>query len=112
MSRIESDLPVLLLRAQPDPVARETFARWFRDVHIVDVRRIPGIDRVLTGLTPGGVHLALYTFDGSTAMEAALGSPEAAYARGTWERWAPVLLDLTVEMLAPLSPLSLYESRS
>ena len=49
--------------------------------------KIPGVDDVAAGITPSGTWYVFYTFASAEAFQKALGSPEAAYARGTWERW-------------------------
>src|SRR5206468_416941 len=99
-------------RASPSPAVSSAFGEWFRRVHLADAGRIPGIVRVQAGRTPAGTYLGLYTFADSDIVQAALASPEAAYARGTWEQWAGELQELTIEILAPLFPLPIYESRS
>lgn len=105
-------LPFLLVRARPKPGARGRFEPWFRQVHIRDVTAIPGIVRIRCGFTPAGTALGLYSFASNEAVQTALASPEAAYARGTWERWAPDLEELLIEIFATLSPLPIYQSAS
>lgn len=106
------DAPFLLVRARPRPGAAEPFGRWFRDVHLGDAAAIPGFTTVRAGCTPGGTWLGVYTFESAEAVQVTLASPEAAYARGTWERWAGDLEELQIEMFASLAPLPIYESRS
>lgn len=104
--------PFLLLRARPKAAVRDRFAWWFRTTHLRDVANIPGIGGVESGRTAGGVHLGFYAFESSEHVQAALSSPQAAYARGTWEQWAPDLEELLIEIWAPLAPLPLYHSNS
>jgi hypothetical protein len=104
--------PVMLLRARPKPDAASRFAKWFRAVHLADVGRIPGVSAVQGGHTPGGTWFGFYTFEDSEQMQAALQSAEAAYARGTWEQWAPHLEELSIEVLAPVGPLPIFNSRN
>lgn len=99
---------MMLLRARPSPAVREPFAHWFHHVHLRDVERIPGISRVSSGRTPGGVFLGFYSFDDSDDVQRALSSPQAAYARGTWDQWSSKLDELFLEIWAPLGPLPLY----
>src|SRR5229473_1302877 len=106
------DRPFMLLRARIDEKSRDRFAAWFRNVHLQDVGRIPGIAGVNSGRTRGGTLLGFYTFSGSETVQEALSSPQAAYARGTWEQWAPHLEELAIEIWAPLSPLPVYHSES
>ncbi len=105
-------LPFLLVRARPKPGVRERFEPWFRQVHLRDVFAIPGIVRVRCGFTPAGTALGFYSFESNDAVQTALSSSEAAYARGTWERWAPDLDELLIEIFAPLYPLPIYQSAS
>lgn len=102
--------PFLLLRARPSEAIRAEFERWFLEVHLEDVRRIPGISEVQSAHTPGGTRLAFLQFVSAEIVQDALASPEAAYARGTWERWAPSMEELHIEIFAPLLPLPLYRS--
>jgi hypothetical protein len=105
---MQGDAPVMLLRARPSEEVRERFAAWFRKVHLRDVERIPGIASVTSAITPGGVFLGFYAFRASEDVQEALASPQAAYARGTWEQWSSRLEELFIEIWAPLSPLPLY----
>ena len=109
---MNDDLPYMLLRARPDEASRERFAKWFRAVHLRDVEKIPGISRVQSGRTAGGTYLGFYGFASSETVQEALSSPQAAYARGTWEQWAPHLEELAMEIWAPLGPLGLYHGSS
>lgn len=94
--------PVFVVRAMPRPAAVDGFFRWLRGVHLRDVRRIPGIAAVQWGRTVGGAVLAVYWFSNSETVRAALESPQAAYARGTWERWVPELEEFLVDLYAPV----------
>ncbi|MEP7217207.1 MAG: hypothetical protein ABI782_13230 [Anaerolineaceae bacterium] len=105
-------LPFLLVRARPKPGVRARFEPWFRQVQMRDVAAIPGIVRIRGGFTPAGTALGFYSFESNDAVQTALSSPEAGYARGTWERWAPDLDELLIEIFAPLFPLPIYQSAS
>ena len=105
---MQPDQPVMLLRARPSPAVRDQFAAWFRKVHLRDVERIPGISNVASATGPGGIFLGFYSFEGSDDVQTALSSPQAAYARGTWEQWSSKLEELFIEIWAPLGPLPLY----
>lgn len=102
--------PFMLLRARPSEESRVRFEPWFREVHLRDVEKIPGIARVRSGRLPGGTHIGIYQFESAEALQAGLASPEAAYARGTWEQWAGELEELLLEMWAAVFPLPMYES--
>ncbi len=103
---------MMLLRARPSDEVRDEFAAWFHKVHLRDVERIPGIARVTSGRTNGGVFLGFYAFAASEDVQQALSSPQAAYARGTWDRWSSKLEELFIEIWAPLGPLPLYHPQN
>lgn len=109
---MERDLPFLLVRATPLPDAREAFASWFRHVHLRDARRVPGFKSVESTLTSDGAFIGIYTLADPDAVQEALGSPEAMYARGAWEQWTPRLQELVVEMYAPLPSMRVFEHRN
>lgn len=109
---MKNDTPFLLVRARPRADSEQRFAEWFRNVHLRDARQIPGIAQVEAFHTPGGARLAFLTFANTESVQAALSSPQAAYARGTWEQWAGHLEELLVEIWAPLYPLPIYQSTS
>jgi|GEM_PF-1065759 len=102
--------PFLLLRARVKEPARGEFDRWFESVHLRDVARIPGIARIRQGCNADGTRLALYSFESTDAVQPALASPEAAYARGTWERWQPELEELLIELWSPVVTMPLYRA--
>ncbi len=105
-------LAFLLVRARPQPEARARFDTWFRHVHLRDVAKIPGIGEVQAAWTAGGTRLGFYTFESGEAVQAALQSPQAAYARGTWEQWSSELEEFSIEIFAPLFPLPIYQGQS
>ena len=105
-----ADRPILLVRARPSAEIGAEFGTWFRKVHLRDAARIPGIIRVERGCTPGGTWLGIYSFESADGVQEALASPEAAYARGTWEQWGDRLEELRVEIFAPAGPLPLYHA--
>ncbi len=104
--------PFLLLRSRVRPEARPRFAEWFREVHLRDVTRIPGIAGVQGATTAAGTKLGFYSFESAEVVQSALSSPEAAYTRGTWEPWSPELEELSIELFAALFPLPIYQSGS
>ena len=107
---MNNSAPFMLLRARPAEAIRPRFGAWFQHAHRGDVARIPGITSVTQGLTPAGTWLGIYTFASTDTVQAALSSPEAAYARGTWEQWGMELEELRIEIFAPLFPLAIYQS--
>lgn len=109
---MQRDLPFLLVRAVPLADARDAFARWFHRVHLNDVRRVPGFKSVQAGHTADGAFLGVYTLADADAVQEALNSPEARFARGAWEQWAPRLGEMVVEMYAPLPPMRVFEHRN
>ncbi|HJP40483.1 MAG TPA: hypothetical protein QGF35_02095 [Dehalococcoidia bacterium] len=108
---MDSTKPFMLVRARIKSDEDGSFGAWFRSVHLKDVARIPGVVDVDFGTTHAGTWLGIYSFGDASAAQQALSSPEAAYARGTWDQWAGELEELQVEIMSPLAPLSLYQSR-
>ena len=104
--------PFLLVRAVPLPGHEAEFTIWWDDFHLRDARRIPGFSTVEHSKTPGGAFLGIYTFESAQSVQETLSSPEAAYARGTWEQWAGQLEELVVEMFAPLGPMPMFQSHN
>lgn len=109
---MNDDTPLLLVRAHPKAAARVSFRRWFLGAHLRDVRSIPGIAVIESGETAGGTTLGIYSFENVAAVQTALSSPEAAYARGTWEQWAGSLEELLIEIWAPVVTLPLFRGRN
>ena len=102
--------PFMLLRARVGPGLRPEFDRWFDSDHLRDVAAIPGIVAVKKGRNADGTRLGVYTFESSDVLQGALASPEAAYARGTWDQWQPNLEELLIEMWAAVFHIPLYSS--
>ena len=100
--------PFMLLRARVHDDHRGEFDRWFEAVHLRDVARIPGIVAVRKGRNADGTRVAVYTFADTDTVQTALASPEAAYARGTWETWQPMLEELLIELWSAAFPIPLY----
>jgi hypothetical protein len=107
---MEETRPFLLLRARPRSEDRDEFRRWFKLVHLRDVGRIPGFSSIEWGETATGTTLGIYTFESAETVQPTLNSPQAAYARGTWEQWGARLEEFLIEMYAPLFPLPIYQS--
>ena len=102
--------PLMLLRARPSSAIRAEFEPWFRNVHMKDVERIPGIIEARSARTLAGTHLGFFTFANAEVVQSAMSSPEAAAARATWARWERDLEELHVEMFAPLFSLPMYRT--
>jgi hypothetical protein len=109
---VNPQLAFLLVRARPKPAVRARFDSWFRNVHLRDVANIPGIGEIDAAWTAGGTRLGFYAFESGEAVQSALQSPQAAYARGTWEQWAEDLEEFSIEIFAPLFPLPIYQGQS
>jgi hypothetical protein len=107
---VNNDVPFLLLRARTKGGDPSGFDAWFHQAHLRDVRQIPGIVAARGGRTAGGTYLGVYTLADASVVRSVLDSPEAAYARGTWEQWAGDLEELLIEMWAPAFPLAQYAS--
>lgn len=104
--------PFLLLRARVRPELADEFESWFRDVHLRDALAIPGITAVRGARTAGGTRLCFYAFENAEAVPSALQSPQAAYTRGTWERWQEDLEEFSVEMFSPLGVMPVFHGLS
>lgn len=105
---MDDQQPFMLLRARSREHIRPEFDRWFEDVHLRDVAKIPGISAIRRGRMADGTRLALYSFEDTEAVQPALASPQAAYARGTWERWQPDLEELLIELWSAALPMPIY----
>jgi uncharacterized protein (TIGR02118 family) len=77
---------VALWNLAPD-VSEAEFERWYRDTHIADARRIPGLRRytVNRAARPGDAATRYYrmaelSFDSYDAAQVALASPEWQHA--------------------------------
>lgn len=106
-----SKRPFLVIRAQIDPSQLEDFEQWYREVHLPNVLKIPGIVGGFRCWPRSGYpnHFALYKFRDDSVIEAALGSPEALRARASWSRWTAYVREMSVEVYAQLAPtLPLY----
>ena len=104
---MSNETPLLVIRAKPTADAAGEFRLWVLGAHLENARKIPGVDDVAAGITPSGTWYVFYTFASAEAFQKALGSPEAAYARGTWERWDDLMeVPRTIEVWAPLVPFS------
>lgn len=105
---MDDQQPFMLVRARARVAARRAFDEWFGAVHLQDIARIPGVTNVRKGHNGDGTLLAIYGFASTDAVQPALASPQAAYARGTWERWQPELEELLIELWSAASPIPLF----
>lgn len=105
---MDDQQPFMLLRARAKPERRLEFDTWFGEVHLRDVAKIPGVTRVRKGGNADGTRLAIYGFESVGVVQPALASLEAAYARGTWERWQPDLEELLIELWSATFPIPIY----
>ncbi|CCD87955.1 conserved hypothetical protein [Bradyrhizobium sp. ORS 285] len=70
---------IFVVRATvPDPVKRDAFDRWYRDVHLPDAIKSFGVRKAwrVWSLVDPAVHQAMYQFDDVAAMERAVGGDE------------------------------------
>lgn len=100
----------MLLRARVRAASRDEFSHWFAREHRKDVSNIPGVSRVFGGRTAGGTFLGVYFFESAEVVQAALASPQAAYTRGTWERWQTELEEMSIELWTDVRATPVYES--
>lgn len=103
---------MLVVQAQPKTESASEFRAWLLGSHLPEARKIPGISDVTAGISSPGTWYVFYTFASAETFERALGSPEAAYSRGTWERWDERLEGRTIEVWAPLmvSPIQVRQN--
>lgn len=102
--------PLLIVRATLEPAALGRFRRWYQDVHLPHMLRIPGIEggyRVRQG-EAAGQHIAVFPFASEEAIRAVLASPEAQEARQDWLPWMQHVSDLSVEIYISLTPAPVY----
>jgi uncharacterized protein (TIGR02118 family) len=71
----------------PDGDSEAEFERWYRDIHIPDAKRIPGLRRYTvnracaqTRVTSSFYRMAELSFDSFEAAQIALASPEWKHA--------------------------------
>jgi len=102
--------PLLIVRAFVEPEIRPEFERWYREVHLPHILKIPGIVSAYrcSSLRSGINWVAVYEFRDESAVQEGFGSQEAAQARKDWEHWSGNVRDLSVEVYAQLSPLPAY----
>ncbi|HXG35909.1 MAG TPA: EthD family reductase [Dehalococcoidia bacterium] len=105
-----SNRPVLVIRAYVDPAVEQEFNRWYREVHLVNVMKIPGLIKAYrcSSTRPGINWMALYEFRDEAAVQEAFASAEASQARKDWERWGDQVRDMSVEVYTQLNPLPAY----
>jgi hypothetical protein len=100
--------PFLVVRAQIDDSMMSDFLAWYAKEHLPHVMAIPGVIKAYrSNCRRRGVNwTALYELADEASVQTVIGSSEADRARRDWERWLPYVADLSVEVYAPLAPLS------
>ena len=99
--------PALVVRARLPVALVDEFDAWHCATHIPDVLSIPGIVAAYRLRSPHempGTHVMLFEFDDPAAVGPAMASTQAQHARGDMEQWMDRLLELTVEIYAPVLP--------
>jgi uncharacterized protein (TIGR02118 family) len=102
--------PFLIVKATLEPTAVDAFRRWYQEVHLPHMMRIPGIEdayHLRRGDVANG-HMAVFSFASDEAVRTALASNEAQQARADWVPWMRDVSDLSVEIYADLTPLPAY----
>ncbi|MEO8457805.1 MAG: hypothetical protein ABI559_08340 [Chloroflexota bacterium] len=99
---------MLVVRANIEDTMMADFLTWYEAEHLPHVMAIPGIVKAWrTNCRRRGINwTALYEISDEASVQAVIGSTEADKARRDWERWLPYVADLSVEVYAPLAPLS------
>jgi hypothetical protein len=102
--------PFLVVRASIEEKLMDDFVKWYVAEHLPHVMAIPGVIKAYrSSCRRRGVNwTALYELADESAVQTAIGSTEADQARRDWERWLPHVAELSVEVYAPLSPLSSF----
>jgi hypothetical protein len=100
--------PFLVVRASIDDTMMDEFVAWYVKEHLPHVLAIPGVVRAFRSNCRGrGINwTCLYELAENASVQTVIASSEADRARRDWERWLPYVADLSVEVYAPLSPLS------
>lgn len=99
--------PYLVVRANIESSVMEEFVRWYEAEHLPNVMKIPGIVKAFrSNCHRRGVNwTALYEMADDASIQTAFSSDAATRARQDWERWAPHVDQLSVEVYANLGPL-------
>jgi hypothetical protein len=102
--------PLLVVRAHIDPAVLPEFERWYLDLHLRHMFKIPGITAAFRAHSsrPGHNWMTVFMFSDEGIIQKALASREAAQARQDWEPWLPHASDIAVEVYAALRPLPAY----
>ncbi|MCH7488896.1 MAG: hypothetical protein J4O00_10910 [Chloroflexi bacterium] len=102
--------PYLVVRASVEPSVMEEFERWYCREHLPHVMAIPGVVKAYRAkCNRRGVNwTALYEMSDDASVQKAITSPQADRARRDWEKWAQHVSEVTVEIYAPLGPLSVF----
>jgi hypothetical protein len=103
MTSFGGSAPLLVISAKPTPDSAAEFRRWVLGSHLEAARKIPGVADVSAGSSASGRWSVFYHFADVAGFERAVESAEAAYARGTWERWDDLMEERTMEVWAPLT---------
>lgn len=102
--------PLLVVQAHINPEVLPDFERWYLQVHLRHMFKIPGITagfRVRSS-RPGPNWMTVFTFSDEAIIQKALASKEANQARQDWEPWLPHASEVSVEVYAALRPLPAY----
>ncbi len=88
----------------------EEFERWYCREHLPHVMAIPGVVKAYRAKCHRhGVNwTAVYEMSDDASVQKAITSPQADTARRDWEKWAEHVGEVTVEIYAPLGPLSVF----
>ncbi len=105
-----SKRPFLVVRAHVNPDVLDEFERWYYEVHLPSMLKIPGIVAAFRLQSPrsGPNWLVVFKFADEAIVQEAFGSKEAEKARSDWERWLPYVSEVSVEVYSPLIALPAY----
>lgn len=106
--------PLLVVRAEVDSHMLREFMQWNRCVHMPRVLRIPGIIGGYCLRTSEGSSksITVYIYRDESVIQMAMSSPEAQAARDDWDRWAPHVRDVSIDILASVHPVTFFQLRN
>jgi hypothetical protein len=110
-----SSRPFLVIKAHIDSSILSEFERWYREVHLENMLKIPGVVgayRLSGPRSDRDYWFTVLKFKDETALQEALNSTEASKARQAWQRWMPYISEMSVEVYASLSSLITYHHRN
>jgi len=100
----------LVVRAHVNPDVLAELERWYLQVHIHNMLKVPGVIAAfrLRSQRSGPNWMTAFRLADESVIRKAFASAEANKARQDWERWLPYVSEVTVEVYTPLIALPAY----